>query len=718
MSALGEPLPRIDARDKVTGAALFAADFPADGLLHAALVVSTIARGRITGIETEAAQAAEGVRAVLDHRTAPRLPFNEPERRPIVDPKAGHALHPLQDDRVRFSGQPVAVVVAETREQALWAAAQVEVHYAPEPHATDLVAALETAFPPEKALGKTGVDDRRGDPAALEDADVRIEQDSLIAAEHACAIEPHATLARWDDGRLTLYDKTQWVSNDRTALALAFGIPPEDVHVVCPYIGGAFGSALRVWPHVVIAAMAARDVGAPVRLELTRDQVFTVVGHRPWTMQRVAIGATKAGRLVAVRHEGWQNTSPYEEYTESLLGVTKGLYACPNLEAHYRVVRLDLPTPANMRAPGLTSGAFALESALDLLAERLDMDPVELRRHNVPEADPLTGKPWSSTGFEACLRRGAEAFGWRAGPPGARRRADGPFVYGQGMAAAMHPVYRGPSSAAARLRPDGVVEVRTAASDMGPGTYTALIQVAADVLGVPTARIAVRIGDSDLPFASVHGGSSTLASTGSAVHAACDKLRRKLVGLAGGGGANDPETLLERFAEEGFEEAADSAPGAAAREYGMMAYGAHFAEVRVDRALGEVRVVRLAGTFAAGRIVNPLLARSQALGGMTMGAGMALMEAQALDHRAGRIVNPGLAEYLVPTAADVPAIDVLFLEEEDPHVNPLGAKGLAELTTVGAAAAVANAVCDATGRRFPELPITPDRVLGVLAGMA
>ncbi len=718
MSAIGEPLPRLDARDKVTGAARYTADVPVEGLLHAALVTSTIARGRIAGIDTTAAAAAAGVRAVLDHRTAPRLPFNEPERRPIVDPKAGHALHPLQDDRVHFSGQPVAVVVADTWEQALWAAALVKVDCEAEPHATDLAAGLDMAFPPEVSLGKAGVDYRRGDPAALDQADVRVEQDSRIAAEHACAIEPHATLARWDDGRLTLYDKTQWVANDRTALALAFGIPPENVHVVCPYIGGAFGSALRVWPHVVIAAMAAREAAAPVRLELTRDQVFTVVGHRPWTMQRVAIGATKAGRLVAIRHEGWQNTSPYEEYTESLPGATQGLYACPNMATHYRVVRLDLPTPANMRAPGLAAGAFALESALDLLAGRLDMDPVELRRHNVPETDPLTGKPWSSTHFEDCLRRGAEAFGWRAGPPGARRRDDGAFVHGQGMAAAMHPVYRGPSSAAARLRSDGIVEVRTAASDMGPGTYTALAQIAAAVLDVTTDRIAVRIGDSNLPFASVHGGSSTLASTGSAVHAACEKLRRKLLGLAGGGHGNAPETLLERFAEEGFEETADSAPGAAARDYGMMAYGAHFAEVRVDRALGEVRVVRLSGTFAAGRIVNPLLARSQALGGMTMGAGMALLEAQALDHRAGRIINAGLAEYLVPTAADIPAIDVLFLDEDDPHVNPLGAKGLAELTTVGAAAAIANAVCDATGERFAELPITPDRILNVLAGVA
>ena len=711
MTAIGQPLPRVDGPAKVTGIARFAGDFPVQDMAHGALVLSTIARGRITGMDTAAAERAPGVIAVLTPDNAPHLPFGEPEKKPIVDPKVGHPLRPLQDHSVWFNGQPIGVVVAETPEQAGWAAAQVTVSYAAEPHRTDLGAGLDEAFVPDA----DPEDYRRGEPErALGGTEIEAEGDFAIAAEHHNPIETHVTTARWQGDHLTVYDKTQWVSNVQRQLGLVFGIPQDSIHVICPYVGGGFGSGLRMWPHVVIAAMAARQIGRPVRVALSRAQLFTVVGHRPRNLHHVAIGATREGKLEVIRHDGYEETSSYEQYNSNLMLPTQTLYACPHVFTRHRLIRCDVTTPADMRAPGIVCGAFALESTLDILAEALDMDPVDVRLRNVPDIDPVSGKPYSSNALAECLRQGAERFGWQSGPPGARGRSEGPVMIGQGMAVASHPVWRAPASAWARVGPGSIIEVRTAASDMGPGTYTMLSQVAADALDVPPERIKVQIGNSDLPFAPVHGGSITTASVGSAVHDVCAALRQKILALPEAVGSNDVMALLDKAAEQGVEASVDSKPGRDARDYARMAYGAHFVEVRVDPALAEVRVSRAVGAYAAGRIVNPLLARSQVLGGITGGIGMALMERAEMDHRFGRVLNANLTEYVVPGCADTPEIEAVLVAEDDPHLNPVGAKGLAELTLVGVAAAIANALCDATGLRFTRLPITPDRIIDSL----
>jgi xanthine dehydrogenase YagR molybdenum-binding subunit len=712
--AVGRPLARVDGVLKVTGQARYAVDASLDGLVHAVLVRSNVTRGRLAAIDTGAAESAPGVVAVLTHRNAPRLPYGEPApgRRPGVEPQAGHYLPVLQDERVRFNGQPVAVVVAERWEQARHAASLVRIEYEPEPHRTAMDEALEGAHEPSepsrRAPGPRGSPER-----AFEEAAVRVDRAYATPMEHHNPMGLITTLARWQGPRLLVHDTTQWTGGVRAHLALVFGIDPEDVRVVCPFTGGAFGSTLRTWPHVVAAALAARATDRPVKLTLSRPDMYTSTGHRPETRHRVRLGATADGRLEALLHDSCTSTSRYEEFAEREFGLSRLLYACANVSTGYRLVPLDVGTPAHMRAPGEATGSFALESAMDELAHELGMDPLELRLRNLAGAEQDGDRPWSSNALRECCRQGAERIGWsrRRPEPGAARH--GRHLIGLGVALGSYPAIRGAAGARVRLLADGTAVVHTAATDIGTGTYTMLAQVAADALGVAPAEVRVELGDSDLPASPPQGGSQIAASVGSAVFEACRAAVASVRALPGAGDRPFGE-VLERNGLPQLEARGEYRPGGEAG-FSSHAFGARFAEVRVDPDTCEVRVTRFVTAQAAGRIVNPLTARSQVLGGTVMGLGMALMERTVLDHRWGRILNQNVGEYLVPVLADVPVVEVLLVDEEDPHVDPIGVKGIGEVGTVGVAAAVASAVFNATGVRVRELPITPDRLLSASA---
>ena len=711
-SPLGQPVSRVDGRLKVTGAATYAAEFdPGPDLAHAAVVSSTIARGRIVALDTGSAEKSAGVLAVLTHLNAPRLAYRP--HKAGVDPADGERLHVLQDDRVRHQGQPVALVVADSFEQASHAASLVRVTYDEERAVTAFHEAERTAVRPGPRSAEAGQpgETRRGEPdAALAIAPVRVVAEYVIPRESHVPIELPVTVARWQDEMLTVWDKTQWVGNVREEMAAVFDIPVESVRVVSPFVGGAFGCALRPWPHVTLAAMAARHVGRPVKLVLTRRQAFVATGYRPHTVQRIALGADRAGKLMAIHHEGFAETSRYEQYTESLLDTTRLLYACPNVLTRYRLVPMDVSTPTFMRAPGEVSGTFALECALDELAAVLGQDPVALRLANEAARDEDADRPFSSRASRECFRIGAERFGWvRRDPRPAAMRDAQERLIGYGCASATYPVYREAASARVLLYPDGSALVSSAASDMGPGTYTSMTQVAAHTLGLPLERVRFELGDSRLPPAPVHGGSITMASIGSAVQAACAAARAEA--FARTGTLDGDLTVVLPRLDRPIEVSMAVEPSEEIERYSMHAFGAVFAEVTVDPDLRTVRVPRIVAAYGAGRIINPKLARSQALGAMVMGIGMALTERAVVDARSGRVVNGSLGDYLIPVNADVAALDVTFVEEHDPHVNPLGVKGVAELTLVGVPAAIANAVYHATGRRVRELPITVERLL-------
>jgi len=706
---IGQPVSRVDGRQKVTGAATYAAEFDQPGQAYGVIVRSTVANGRIASMDSTAAQRASGVLAVLTHRNAPRLVYRP--HKGLPDPVTGERLHVLQDDRVNHQGQPIALVIAETLEQANHAATLVRVTYADEAGITD----ISRVVPIEPTQQKTDQGEtrppqtRRGDPErALTTAEVKVEHTYVIPRENHNPIEMHATIAAWDGDRLTLWDKTQWVHNTADEIAAVFSIPEENIRVISPFVGGAFGSGLRTWPHVTLAALGARVTGRPVKVMLSRREMYYAVGYRPHTVQRVALGASRDGRLTAILHEGYQETSRYEEFSEALLNASRLLHSCPNVDTRHRLAPMNVHTPTYMRAPGEASGIFALESAMDELAVALNFDPVELRLRNEPEMDEFKKLPFSSRSTRECYRSAAERFGWNRRSPEPRSMRDGRWLIGWGMATATYPMNYAPATAMARLLPDGTAEVMSASSDMGPGTWTSMTQVAAEALGLPIERVKFTLGDTRLPRAPIHGGSMTMASVGSAVQAACRKVREDAIAR---GGANDLVDAMRRIAQP-IEAMADVKPGDESRRFSMHAFGAVFVEVAVDPDLGETRVRRIVGAYGAGRIVNPKTSRSQCVGGMIGGIGMALMEHSVVDARNGRVPNANFAEYAVPVHADAPPLmDVIFVEEHDPHVNPLGVKGVGEIAMVGVAPAIASAIFHATGKRIRELPITPEKLL-------
>ena len=746
---IGKPVSRVDGRLKVTGGARYAAEFKQQNVAHGVLVMSTIANGRIKSIDTKPAERAPGVLGVITHLNAPRLQFPERVMGPnrVVDdgvaPWVGRSLPVLQSDTIYFNAQPIGVVVAETLEQAEYAATLVQATYEERPPVTSLEPEISRAFPPQEGTVKEPplgrfADYNRGDPQAFSKAEVTIDETYTIPIEHHNPMELLSTIAQWTGNKLTVHDKTQWVPNVQENLALAFGIPKADVQVISPFVGGAFGSSLRTWSHPIVAAIAARAVRRPVKLVVTRKQMFTSHGHRPYTVQRVALGASKDGKLTAIVHEGYAQTSLYEENTEALLDATRILYASPNCTTKYRLVRGNIQTPLYMRAPGECSGVFALDSAMDELAYKLKIDPLEFRIRNYPDKDLETGLPWSSNSVLQCYRQGAEKFGWSRRKPEPRSLRDGRYLIGMGMSTATYPTLRAPASARARIFKDGTAVVQSSASDMGPGTWTTMKIIGAEALALNLDRVRSELGDSTLPRAAVHGGSMTTASVGSAVHEAALAARKKVFELAQKDsrsplkGATEDQVvyadgrislksdpsrgetysdILRRNNQDVIEATVDSSPGDENRKYSMHAFGAHFAEVRIDEELGVLRVTRFVTACGAGRIVNQRTAVTQLTGAVVGGIGQALFEETMIDHRMGRIVNSSLAEYHVPVNADVQHVEAFFVEELDDKVNPLGAKGIGEVGYVGVSSAIANAVFNATGKRVRTLPITLDKLM-------
>lgn len=713
----GQPISRVDGPRKVTGEAAYTADNEIPGLVYGALVCSTIACGGIEHIDIGAALRQRDVLRVLTDFAEVKLSFDA--------------------RKVSFFGQPLAMVVATTPEAAAHGAALVQVRYSKQPSLTDIAAPQAISQP-----GRYNREYVRGNPEqALGSASVVTDLYFSIARNNHNPMEMPATIAKWEGDRLTVWDKVQSISSVRQSYAEAMSVPEENIRLISPFVGGAFGSASQTWPHQLLTAFAARQVRRPVKLVLTRKQMYSGIGYRPTSRQRMVIGADPSGRIDAMIHDGRTETARYRLYEDSLVRNARFLYRVPNMRSTYRVVPLDVNLPTFMRGPGAVSGAVALECGMDDLAHQLGIDPIELRLRNEPDIDQTNGMQFSTRRLTECLRQGAATFGWqRRNPlPGATR--DGDQLLGIGMAVATYHTYRSVCSAVARVLADGTAEVQSGTSDMGPGTYTSMTQVAADALGMPLSRVRFELGDSRFPEAPPHSASRTMASVGSAVSAAGNMLRDKFIrtavtdpgsplnGLrpedvavtdgrmlstisrAGPERAESYRDLLRRRGWPWLESEQTWVPDDAENRYSTYAYGAVFAEVAVDALLATVRVRRIYACYDAGRVINPKLAHSQAIGGMVGGIGMALLEATQLDHRDGRIVNANMSDYLVPVNADAPALDATFLPAEDMVANPLGVKGLGELVIVGVPAAIANAVFNATGRRVTDLPITVEKLL-------
>jgi xanthine dehydrogenase YagR molybdenum-binding subunit len=744
-AAIGRPIDRIDGRAKVTGASRYSAEIALANVAYAVLVGAHVASGRISAIDAGDAETAQGVLAVLTHRNLPKVAAQPPLFPSLFGHAApGETFFPMQDEVVHYAGQPVAVVVADALERAQHAATLVRITYEEAPSTTTVDQGRDAAYEPQRIFGGLvpGRMERGDVDASLAEAVVRVEQTYRFAANHHNAIEPSATTAVWDGDGLTLYDSTQGITATRLTVAALLGIPPARVRVRARFVGGGFGGKAMIWPHVTLTALAARRVGRPVKLALTREQMFSSCGHREEQEHQIALGATRDGRLGALRHHKLSATSPFDDWAEPSLNVAAQAYALPNYEGVYRLIRTNVMTPTFTRAPGEASGMFALECAMDELADQLGLDPIELRLRNHADVDPVSGNPWSSKGLRECYQRGAERFGWQGRNPAPRSQRDGHWLIGSGMATAGYPVpaFPGlqPQRARARLYADGSAVVQCGTQEFGTGAATAMTQVAADVLGIPLDRACFEYGDTDLPNTAAAVGSAGAGMLSSAVHAATAALRDQLVARAIADdrsplhGADPsavvvrdgrmmlrdhPETgetygdLLQRNLLEDVDALGSWNPTGADTGYAMTTFGAQFAEVAVDADLGLVRVRRMVGAFAPGRVLNPKTARSQLMGGMLWGLGQALLEGTRIDSRQGRWANASLGEYLVPVNADAPDVDVELVEVRDDVVNPLGVKGVGEIGQVGAAAAIANAVFHATGRRVRELPITVEQLL-------
>ncbi len=733
MAVIGEPLSRVDGRAKVTGGARYTAEFAIPNLVHAVMVLSTVPSGSVAAIDTSEARRQPGVLTVLTHENAPRVKAHKDAAGGPTD----RHLAILQDALVRHDRQPVAVVVADTFERATDAASLVEVRYSRE----RAVTAFEHAdsYTPNNVHQEPSVVVRGTPEAAFAAAAARIDRVYSTPVEHHNPMEPHATIAEWNGEMLTLHDTTQGVFGTRKRMAEIFGIPISSVRVICPFVGGGFGSKGSVWPHTALAAMAAKAVGRPVKLVVTRPQMFGSVGYRPRTVQRIALGADRSGKLVSTIHSATTQTSIYDEFIEPSTLLTKMLYDVPNVRVAQTIVRLNASTPTFMRAPGESSGSFALESAMDELAYAVDVDPLELRLRNYAERDPGLHVPFSSKSLRECYRVASERFGWEKRLPEPRSMRSGKLLVGYGMATATYPTNSSKAGAVVRIAADGSALAQAGTQDLGTGSYTIFTQVAAGALGMPLERVRFELGDTNLPMTPVSGGSQTAASVGPAVYAAATVARRKTLAYAltdsasplfgaavtdvtvrGGrfalaSDASRGETyaqILARHPSGEIEGRADITPDAAAKKaYSMHAFGAQFAEVHVDPEFGTVRVVRMTSAFASGRILNRKTAHSQYIGGMVWAIGMALHEVTRTDLRNGRIMSANLAEYLVPVNADVPNLEAIIVDEEDAHVNALGVKGIGEIGIVGGAAAIANAVYHATGKRIRDLPIQPDKLV-------
>ena len=727
---IGTPTSRVEGRAKVTGEAKYAGEFNVPGLAYGSVVTSTIAKGRIARIDTSAALAVEGVIDILTHDNRPRMARTDKAYHDDVAPDGGSPFRPLYDDKIKFNHQPIALVLAEDWEAATFAASLVRVEYEQEAIATDLHARRDAAAVVKEPKPRGKVEQ------AFAAAKVRHEAEYFIPTEHHNPMELFAaTVIPNGDGRLTIYDKTQGVQNVQRYVCGVFGLKAADVQVMSPYVGGAFGSGLRPQYEVVLAVLGAQALKRPIRLVLSRDQMYGL-GYRPPTIERLALAASEFGTLEAVTHDAVAATSQHEDFARNDIGWGDVLYKSAAAKHVHKLARLDLPTPADMRAPGAATGVFGLECAMDELAIALKVDPMELRLRCYSDRDQSQGVPFTSKKLRECYRQAAETFGWEKRNPEPRSMRDGSELVGWGMATGVWEALQQPMAVRIVLTANGHAEVACATSDIGTGTYTIMAQVAADMLGLPIDNITVKLGDSTLPQSPVEGGSWTAASVAHAIATTAEEARKKLLALAQKGsgsplaGAKADDVLLTDGMIVSKNDASRSVSIADAMRRGGVdrveyeksaefkeddkharnTHSAIFAEVKVDEQLGVIRVTRVVSAIAAGRILNTKTAHSQIMGSVVGGIGMALHEETLMDHRFGRVMNANIAEYHVPVHADIQDIEVMFVEEPDDIINPLGIKGVGEIGIVGVAAAIANAVYHATGKRVRDLPITLDKL--------
>ncbi|RWB29758.1 MAG: xanthine dehydrogenase family protein molybdopterin-binding subunit [Mesorhizobium sp.] len=743
---IGRPIDRVDGPLKVTGGATYAYENALEGTAYGYILGAAVAKGCIAEIDTAEAERAPAVLLVMTHRNAPAQPDFGPAVTPTVPEVFTRARPALNSERVRYYDEPVALVVAETFEAARAAAGLIKVRYDEEPGLYDLPGRVADAYAPKRTNAGFETDSVVGDfESAFAAAPVKIDATYRTPFEHHNPMEPHATLAAWSGNELTIHTSAQTLANFRAGIASTLRIPPERVRIVSPFIGGGFGSKLIAHSDTVLAALAAQVLQRPVKIALTRQQMFANAGHRAEMIQQVRLGADADGRLTGIAHDVWSATSSFEEYCEQTAVFARSLYAAPNRLTRHRLVPLDINRGEWMRSPGEAPGMLAFECAMDELAERLGLDPIELRVRNEPAQDPERGVPFSTRNLVDCMEEGARRFDWERRDPTPGRTREGRKLIGYGMAAAIRPNYIGAATARVAIDRDGRVTARLDMTDIGTGSYTILTQIAAESLGVPISSVKVELGDSRFPRTAGSGGSWGAASAGSALHNACNALKQRILEAAQSSeasplrGANATEAsfadsevrvgqrsagladLIRRIAPDGFEAEGSVAAGATTQSYkaySQHSYGAHFAEVAVDCDTGEIRMRRMLAVMGAGRILNAKTARSQIIGGMTWGIGAALMEQAVLDRRYGHFVNHDLAEYHVPINGDVPEMEVVFLEDHDDKANPLGAKGLGELGVCGAGAAIANAIYNATGVRVREFPITLDKLLPALPVIA
>jgi xanthine dehydrogenase YagR molybdenum-binding subunit len=688
--AVGAPVRRVEGELKVTGEARYAYEHRVQRLAYGWIVQSPIAAGRIIGVDDEAALAVPGALAVVCHANAPALSSSETGE-----------LAVLQSDAVAYRGQIVACAVGESLEAAREAALQIEIRYEARPHDVALYSEHPRLFEPETVNPRYPARTEQGDPeGALAGAEVTIDRTYETPAYHNNSMEPHSSLAMWENGSLTVYDSSQGAPYERDRLAGLFGLEREQVRVISEHVGGGFGSKGSPRPQVVLAALCAKALRRPVKVFVTRQQMFAFTGYRTPTIQRLRLGARRDGTLTALIHDALVQTSTLEQFAEQVAICSRMMYETPNRRTTHQVVALDVPTPSWMRAPGECPGMYGLECAIDELAVACGVDPIELRILNEPAVDPSNGHPWSSRGLVECLRLGASSFGWEERDPTPGVRRSGRWLVGSGVAASTYPAFRQKSSARVRALADGGYVVEIGAADIGTGARTVLTQLAADELEVDVDSVRVLIGDSALPHAWLAGGSGGTASWGTAVVMACRELRERL--------ASGEEPPLEVFFDSASLLEGDR------RDVSRHAFGAQFAEVSVCVDTGEVRVPRLLGVFACGRILNPLTARSQFIGGMTMGISMALHEESVLDREFGDYLNHDFAQYHIASCADAVSVDAVWIDEQDDELNPMGSKGVGEIGIVGTAAAIANAVFHACGVRVRDLPIAPAKLVGRL----
>lgn len=726
MEAIGKPLDRVDGRLKVTGTATYAAEFELPNMVHAALVQSGIGAGRVTQVDDSAARAIKGVLGVITFANAPKLGVPAVRPSSLSQPIFGGPI-------VEYNGQHLGVVIADTLERARQGAEAVRFGYAAQKPRVEMADFAAEAFELANAPAE-----KRGDlSAGRASAAQRLEASYDVPTEHHNPLEPHATIAIWNGDNLTVYDATQGVQACREALADTFNIPIENVRVICPFVGGGFGSKGTMWMHIPIAALAARTVGRPVKLVLRRQEMFSGHGHRAHTTQQMELGAASDGTLTIVRNSTQNETSMRDEWREDTGRMTSMMYACPNVETSGKLVRLNKMPPTFMRAPGEAAGSVALECAMDELAAKLGLDPIDFRLKNDTPIDGSTKKPFSSRALKECLTLGREKFGWsaRQQEPGTLR--EGRFLVGYGVAGATYPANFRPSSARITLMQNGAVLVQSSSHDLGTGAYTIFTQIAAETFGVPVESVRVELGDTKLPEGVLAGGSATSASTGSAIMDAASSLKKRLIDLATSteGGpvsglatkdvkaengrvfaANNPNLGLSytdvlKLSGQLRADALGSNGKAQRPDLSYYSFGAQFSKVRVDLELGQIRVEKMLGVYGAGRILNAKTARSQMLGGMIWGIGMALHEHTQYDPNTARVVTRNLADYHIPSCADTPEIEIEWVPEADTQMSPIGAKGVGELGIVGAAASIANAVFNATGKRVREFPLTPDKLI-------